>query len=412
MQLKLNQLTIFDYLIEDPVLICVKQLIEATEKQDKYFELIRLLLDKNQNFSEYILFHMIHDAKEKVMQLIHQESLSAYQLSCLDNDLTILFDILSLDLKALAKQSKDERYILAKMEKESNNKLKPALQIYLNFFATFEEGERKGKAEAFVKLLKTYGVGQFSFDHGFLVKVQGDTLEFSGVESVVTLGWEQIYLYERQKQALYNNTKAFVEGYASQHALLVGGSGTGKSTSVKTVAKLFAHQGLRLIQMQKGQLMYLPKVLNTLKNQGFKFIIFIDDLSFEANEDEYKFLKSFIEGSILDDFSHIVFYVTSNRRHLIKEIRTERENDIHLQDFIQEMTSLSDRFGLTLIYENLDQKEYFLMVQSMAKKEGVQIDEELILKEARIFAMRHGKMSGRVAAQFIRQLKLDQQLNQ
>ncbi len=111
-------------------------------------------------------------------------------------------------------------------------------------------------------------------------------------------------------------------------------------------------------------------------------------------------------------FPTFVFYVTSNRRHLIKEIRTERENDIHLQDFIQEMTSLSDRFGLTLIYENLDQKEYFLMVQSMAKKEGVQMDEELILKEARIFAMRHGKMSGRVAAQFIRQLKLDQQLNQ
>jgi predicted AAA+ superfamily ATPase len=295
------------------------------------------------------------------------------------------------------------------MEHEPIDHKQAVISAHKSFFDSIDSLELDQRAETFVEILKKYGVGRFALNHGFLVKTSEDEPEFIGIENIVTLDWDEIYLYERQKDALFKNTKAFVEGYSSQNALLVGGSGTGKSTSVKTVAKLFAQEGLRLVQMQKGQLIFLPKVLSLIKNQGFRFILFIDDLSFEANEDEYKFLKSFIEGSISDDLSHVVFYVTSNRRHLIKEIRTERENDIHLQDFIQEMTSLSDRFGLTLIYENLDQKEYFSMVKAMAEKEGLSIEEEQLIHDARIYAMRHGKMSGRVANQFIKQVKLDAQ---
>jgi hypothetical protein len=409
MKLKLNQLTLFDYLIDNPVLMCVKELVENKVKKNKYYELVRLLLNANQSFTEYVIYHMIQEANSKLMQMVNQKEMNPYQKSCLENDLKILAKIMSINLDALCELANDEGHILAKMEHEPINHKQEVISAHKLFFDSIDSLELDQRAEKFVEILKKYGVGRFALNYGFLVKINEGEPEFIGIENIVTLAWDKIYLYERQKDALFKNTKAFVEGYSSQNALLVGGSGTGKSTSVKTVAKLFAQEGLRLVQMQKGQLSYLPKVLSLIKNQGFRFILFIDDLSFEANEDEYKFLKSFIEGSISDDLSHVVFYVTSNRRHLIKEIRTERENDIHLQDFIQEMTSLSDRFGLTLIYENLDQKEYFSMVKAMAENENVNIEEEQLIHDARIYAMRHGKMSGRVANQFIKQVKLDAQ---
>ena len=409
MQLKLNELTLFDYLMDDPVIKCVKKILEDKPKKKKYYELIRWLLNANQSFSEYVIQHIIQNANQKIIQLVKREKLTEYHKSCLENDLKIIEQILSIDMEKVCKRIKDDRYILVKMQEGSIENQQPIFCAYQAFFKEMHLLRNNQIAETFVSILDKYGIGPFALKQGYMVKATEGELEFIGVENMVALAWDDIYLYERQKQALYKNTKAFVHGYSSQNALLVGGSGTGKSSSVKTLAKHFASEGLRLIQMQKGQLIYLPKVLNVLKNQGFRFILFIDDLSFEANEDEYKFLKSFIEGSISEDLSHILFYVTSNRRHLIKEIRTERENDIHLQDFIQEMTSLSDRFGLTLIYENLDQKEYFMMVRKMAEKENIEVDIQKLIDDARVYAMRHGKMSGRVADQFIKQVKLDGQ---
>lgn len=152
----------------------------------------------------------------------------------------------------------------------------------------------------------------------------------------------------------------------------------------------------------------MPKLLESLSDSVFKFVLYIDDLSFEVNEDEYKFLKSFIEGGIANDASNVAFYVTSNRRHLIKEVRSEREGDIHLQDFIQEMTSLSGRFGLNLTFESLTQKAYYQMVRQMVEDEGLKVDlETLDIEAKKRWSLRHGGgMSGRIANQFVKHLQM------
>ena len=158
--------------------------------------------------------------------------------------------------------------------------------------------------------------------------------QLTPVRDFSPLPWEQIYDYPVQKQELLNNTKALTEGRPYHHVLLEGASGTGKSSCVKAVANIFKDQKLRLIQLYKNQLCGLPNLLKSLNGSIFKFIIFLDDLSFESNDEDYKLLKSYIEGGIINEADNIAFYVTSNRQHLIKEVRTEREGDIHLQDYI------------------------------------------------------------------------------
>ena len=226
------------------------------------------------------------------------------------------------------------------------------------------------------------------------------------IEHYEPMAWDHIYDYEHQKHQLYANTKALVEGRTFQHALLVGASGTGKSSSVKGVVQAFGHQKLRLIQLHKGQMERLPKLLNTLAKSAFKFILFFDDLSFEVNEDSCKLLKTYMEGGVTDVAGNIAFYVTTNRRHLIKEVRSEREGDIHLADFIQEMTSLSKRFGLTLTYEGLTQKAFFTMVQQMLEENQMFMEREEMEVKARQWSLRNGGMSGRVARQFVADIQM------
>lgn len=406
MSIKINRLTLFDHFQQDPVVLNLQAVLTSKEPSDSYFTLVRLLLEKGQSFYDYLIHLLLISDNKKLLAYENQRSgVGIFEKACLLNDLEILNHLFNLDLKELCHLQSDRHEILLKLEEEG---LKTFL--YEPFLAFFRSNSQKSESEytdGFIELLRKYGVGPFAIYTGFFVRDKGEGMVLDGVESIETLSWDEIYQYDMQKEALYKNTKALVEGNSFQNVLLVGASGTGKSTSVKSVVNMFTDLKLRLIQIQKGQLHLLPHVLDYVKGRSFKFIIFIDDLSFEANEDEYKFLKSFMEGSISGEMSQIAFYVTSNRRHLIKEIRTERENDIHLQDFIQEMTSLSDRFGLTLLYEGLNQNEYYDMVESMAISEGFSMTTDELQRQARIYAMRHGKMSGRVASQFMKQLAID-----
>ena len=394
-------------------------IIEETNMEKSYYAIIRLLLEHQQSLTEYMVHQMIMTDNKKLSVFSTKNKLNKFEFGCLSHDLALLTTLFQLDFKEICHKVGDYDELLYKIETydeeisadstdiiEILGEADYLIQSYLGVLKNPMEFSKR--LILFKGLLEKFGIGSFVLYPGFTVHEDANGIRFKGIKDIVTLDWDNIYHYPLQKEALLKNTKAFVENKAFQNVLLVGASGTGKSTSVKSVVKLFANDKLRLIQMQKGQLNLLPKVLEYIDGRGFKFILFIDDLSFEANEDEYKFLKSFIEGSISGDTSQVAFYVTSNRRHLIKEIRSERENDIHLNDFIQEMTSLSDRFGLTLLYEGLVQKDYFDMVGKMYGQcqEGtvVPLIREELDKQARIYALRHGKMSGRVAMQFIKQL--------
>lgn len=211
--------------------------------------------------------------------------------------------------------------------------------------------------------------------------------------------------YERQKQTLIANTEAFISGKPANNVLLIGARGTGKSSSVKALANAYFSRGLRLIEITKQQLCALPAIMEVLRSRaGKRFIIFLDDLSFEEFEVEYKFLKSVIEGGVEAKPDNVLIYATSNRRHLIKETWNDRSgesDEIHRFDSVHEKISLSDRFGITITYLAPDQNEYLQIVGELARKHGVDLSPEQLKQQAIRWEMAHSGRSGRTARQFI-----------
>lgn len=212
--------------------------------------------------------------------------------------------------------------------------------------------------------------------------------------------------YEIQKKKLVDNTKAFVEGKKANNVLLFGDSGTGKSTSIKAIVNEFYGDGLRMIEIYKHQFKDLSNVIAAVKNRNYKFIIYMDDLSFEEFEVEYKFLKAVIEGGVETKPDNVLIYATSNRRHLIKETWNDRndmehDNGMHRSDTMQEKLSLVNRFGVTINYSRPSQKEYFDIVISLARRAGITMSEEELKAEANKWELAHGGISGRTAQQFV-----------
>jgi len=215
--------------------------------------------------------------------------------------------------------------------------------------------------------------------------------------------------YEIQKKKLIDNTKAFVEGKKANNCLLFGDSGTGKSTSIKAIVNQFYDQGLRMIEIYKHQFKDLSNVIAQIKNRNYKFIIYMDDLSFEEFEIEYKFLKAVIEGGVETKPENILIYATSNRRHLIKETwndrnDVERDNGMHRSDTMEEKLSLVHRFGVTISFSKPSPKEYFVIAIELARRAGIteeKMSDEEIKAEANKWELSHGGISGRTAQQFV-----------
>ena len=211
--------------------------------------------------------------------------------------------------------------------------------------------------------------------------------------------------YEIQKKKLIDNTEAFVEGRKANNCLLFGDSGTGKSTSIKAIVNQYYDKGLRMIEIYKHQFKDLSNVIAAIKNRNYKFIIYMDDLSFEDFEVEYKFLKAVIEGGVETKPENILIYATSNRRHLIKENWSDRsdvkvQNGMHQSDTMEEKLSLVNRFGVTINYSKPTQKEYFEIAVELCRRAGVDMPEEEIRAEANKWELSHGGISGRTAQQF------------
>ncbi len=233
----------------------------------------------------------------------------------------------------------------------------------------------------------------------------------AGVDHHDPIKLDDIIGYSRQKAVLIKNTAAFIAGMPANNVLLVGDRGTGKSSSIKALVNHFTSHGLRLVEVAKHELKHLPAIMNILRNKGKKFIIFLDDLSFEEFEVEYKYLKSIMEGGIESKPDNVLIYATSNRRHLIRETWDDRSGgseEIHRFDTINEKISLSDRFGITLTYVSPTQDEYLQIVEELAKRNNILLLPEQLKSQALQWEMAHSGRSGRMAKQLIAHLRAGQ----
>ncbi len=254
---------------------------------------------------------------------------------------------------------------------------------------------------------KDYGVGMFGLNKAFRIHCpEGSTqVEFRAINNMDQVVLDDLIGYEIQKKKLVDNTRAFVEGRKANNVLLFGDSGTGKSTSIKAIVNEFYDQGLRMIEIYKHQFASLSNVIAQIKNRNYRFIIYMDDLSFEEFEIEYKFLKAVIEGGVETKPENILIYATSNRRHLIKENWSDRndvtvQNGMHQSDTMEEKLSLVHRFGVTINYSKPSQKEYFDIAIKLARRLGVTMPDDQIRAEANKWELSHGGISGRTAQQF------------
>ena len=210
--------------------------------------------------------------------------------------------------------------------------------------------------------------------------------------------------YEKEREKVIANTKALLAGMPANNVLLYGDAGTGKSSAVKAIANEFAPEGLRLVEVKKNQLYQIPDLMDKLAANPLKFILFIDDLSFTANDDNFAALKAILEGSVGGRAKNIAVYATSNRRHLIKETLTDRTgDDIHEADTRQELMSLSARFGLTVTFQRPEKARFENILAELAKQHGIDMPMDQLLVKAEAFAIRAGGRSPRVAKQFIEQ---------
>ena len=253
-----------------------------------------------------------------------------------------------------------------------------------------------------------YGVGKFGLHKAFRIQHTDQGAEIIPIVNSSNVKLEDLVGYEQQKQQLIENTEAFVQGRKANNALLFGESGTGKSTSIKAILNRYYKDGLRMIEIYKHQFQDLNSVIAQIKDRNYKFIIYMDDLSFEETELEYKYLKAVIEGGLEIKPDNVLIYATSNRRHLVKETWADRKqnaDDIHGNDSKQEKMSLFARFGVAIYFGSPAKKEFMNIVNTLAEREGIQMDPKELEQKAIRWELTHGGFSGRAAEQVITHLK-------
>lgn len=251
---------------------------------------------------------------------------------------------------------------------------------------------------------KEFGVGKFGLHKAFRIEHTETGADIVPITKIAHVHLDDLVGYEIAKKKLIENTEAFVKGKKANNCLLFGDAGTGKSTSIKAILNQYYDQGLRMIEVYKHQFQDLNDVIAQIKNRNYKFIIYMDDLSFEEFEIEYKYLKAVIEGGLEKKPDNILIYATSNRRHLVRETfrdKSDRDEELHTNDTVQEKLSLVARFGVTIYFGGPSKKEFQQIVKTLAEKNRINMPEEELLLEANKWELSHGGLSGRTAQQFI-----------
>ena len=251
-----------------------------------------------------------------------------------------------------------------------------------------------------------YGYGKYARNRMFCVDENGNII---AVKNPDTITLDSLVDYESERKIIIENTKALLSGKPAANILLTGDAGTGKSSTVKAIVNEFYSEGLRIIEIRKDQLRTIPKILDELALNPLKFILFIDDLSFLSDDDNFNALKAVLEGSVSARSHNVVVYATSNRRHIVREKFSDREgDDIHRNDTMQEIVSLSNRFGIHITFQKPDKQTYLDIVRNLAVKNGLTVPAEEMEKKAEQFALERGGRSARLAKQFIDRLLSEQ----
>lgn len=334
-------------------------------------------------------------------------------------DFEVFMDFMNADIGSIG--SSDERKMLALLEDYKPPYKDATVCRSGRIIATLAEELAASKdADEFAGNIsdyyRNYGAGIYGLYGAFRIAGDEEDVEIVPITDAEDVSFDQLVGCEDQTAVLRENTEAFLKGLPANNALLYGDSGTGKSTSIHALMHDYAESGLRLVEITKADRSKLPKVLSEIKKRNYKFILFLDDLSFEEDESDYKELKAMLEGALESGRGRVLVYATSNRRHLVREVWRDRKDmehdgDVHRSDTLEEKLSLASRFGVTIYYPKPNQEEYMKIVKRLAERESVKISDKELKDLARKWEIRHGGMSGRAASQLITWLKAEESSN-
>lgn len=403
---KTDSLILYKNVLKDPVVKLIKELCESQVPNKTLAELTAILTENAEKFGfsgnllkNHILKLFLSDENTFSLYCENNKDVcnsSLYNIAL--SDISIMKSLMNFEFSTIPINFTAYAELLNYIPV---NKTENEFITYMNTVSSEEE-----LLNSFIKFYNTSGCGDISAYRAFKYNAKKGLV---GIEKPDTITFNELIGYESQTKTLIDNTEAFIKGYQANNVLLVGARGTGKSSSVKALANKYFSIGLRLLEITKEQITELPEILSMLKKRGRRFIIFIDDLSFDEQEIQYKYMKSLLEGGSESKPENVLFYATSNRRHLIQEKWSDRRRgdddaEIHTQDTLNEKLSLSDRFGITITYPKPTPTEYTNMVRVMAKEAGLNLSQEILEKEALKWELNQKVMSGRTARQFVNNL--------
>jgi len=382
---KCASVTIFRNLKNDIVVSSLIRILETdknniTDFLSCYSDLTAALYSHNANLSEYILKILLEDENLYITAKAQNKPIDSYIEETAEYELGLFQKLSEITPQELA-DAFDYSGFIPKWRTSD-----------IDFLSEYRNR---------INNIGKYGYGLYSKYIMFILK-NGKTVPVKHPDAQKL---SQLYGYERERKAVIDNTIALLEGKPAQNVLLCGDAGTGKSSTVKAVVNEFADRGLRLIEITKQQLRDIPHIIDSICKNPLKFILFIDDLSFSSDDDCFGALKATLEGSVSARADNIAIYATSNRRHLIKESFSDRDgDDIHRNDTIQQLISLSARFGLTITFTKPDKTAYLDIVKGIAEKYNINTDNEQLAVQAEAFALAGSGRSPRTAKQFVHSL--------
>lgn len=423
-KLSRDKISIYRNLINDVVINCFYKLVSYMNESEMnlsdfinkynnfYFELVE---SRNDNFKEYIIEKLIFD--ENIYSLNMKEEFKHIVKNDLNN-LMNLSNVKARELKSYASvHFKGTETHVSDIEELPEWKTDMVIsngydypKYILDLIQDLSKSNNWGEHTSdILEFHKRYGTGELVKYKAFIWEEIRDKKELRGIENPDPITLKDLIGYELNRETIIENTIQFLQGYPANNMLLYGDRGTGKSSTVKALLNEYYIEGLRIIEIPKEYLSDFPEIIRNLKNKPQKFIIFIDDLTFEDGEVGYTALKAVLEGSVEARPKNVLIYATSNRRHLVKEYFHERKGlgsqdpneEIHASDSIQEKLSLADRFGITVVFSSPSQDEYLEIIEGLVKNRKIEIDIGDLKRKALEWERRHNGRSARTARQFV-----------